>query len=214
MDLTKHAHACVSLDKDGGRLVVDPGAFTPDAAQVVAAADAVLITHEHADHVDEDVITAALATRPGLTVHGPDAVVSRWRGEHPGQVVAVAGSDRFTTAGFDVVAHGATHAEIHTDIPRPANVGYLIDDTVYHPGDAYHVPSAAVGTLLLPTSGPWTKLSLAADYVRAVRPGRLVQIHEAMLSEIGQQATARFLSPAMLTEVPLTILPPGTTITL
>jgi len=38
---------------------------------------------------------------------------------------------------------------------------------------------------------------------------RVVQIHKVMLSEIGQQSTARFLGPNMLTEVPLTILAVG-----
>jgi hypothetical protein len=41
-----------------------------------------------------------------------------------------------------------------------------------------------------------------------------VQIHEVLLSEIGQQLTARFLSPGGLTKVPLTIVPPGETITI
>lgn len=53
----------------------------------------------------------------------------------------------------------------------------------------------------------------AADYVREVAPGRLVQIHEIMLSRTGQESTARFLSPAALTEAPLTIVPEGDAIT-
>ncbi|GAA2065193.1 MBL fold metallo-hydrolase [Streptomyces albiaxialis] len=214
MELTKHAHACVSLEKDGGTLVVDPGALTPNAASLLGEADAVLITHEHFDHVDEDAVAAALAARPGLTVHGPEAVVGRWRAAHPDQVVAVADGDRFTVAGFEVTVHGGVHAEIHRDIPRCANVGYLVDGAVYHPGDSYHVPSAQVGTLLLPTSGPWTKLGEAADFVRALEPRRVVQIHELMLSETGQQSTATFLGPGMLTRVPLTLLPVGETLSL
>jgi len=213
MELTKHVHACVSLERDGGRLVIDPGAFEPNAAQLVAGTDTVLITHEHFDHVDENVIAAALADRPELTVYGPAAVVDRWREAHPDQIVAVSGGDRFSAAGFEIVVHGDTHAEIHRDVPRCANVGYLIDGSVYHPGDAYHVPSAEISTLLLPTSGPWTKLGEAVDYLRAVKPERAVQIHEAMLSELGQQSMARFLSPAMLSDVPLTIVPVGETIT-
>jgi hypothetical protein len=84
---------------------------------------------------------------------------------------------------------------------------------IYHPGDSYHVPAASVQTLLLPTSGPWTKLGEAADFVRSVSPERAVQIHEIMLSDAGQQSTAMFLSPKMLTSVPLTIVPAGETIT-
>jgi L-ascorbate metabolism protein UlaG (beta-lactamase superfamily) len=212
MELTKHAHACVTLQKGTGRIVIDPGAFTPDAEDLVAGAAAVLITHEHFDHFDEGVIAAALQSRPELTIYGPAAVVDRWEGT-PGQVNAVVAGDRFTVAGFDVAVFGDLHAVVHRDIPRVANVGFLVDDTVYHPGDAYHSPPARVTTLLLPTSGPWTKLADAVDFVRAVAPERVVQIHELMLSELGQQSMAMFLSPDMLSTVPLTILPVGETIT-
>ena len=41
-----------------------------------------------------------------------------------------------------------------------------------------------------------------------------MQIHEAMLSELGQQSAARFLGPDGLGPVPVLILPAGETITL
>lgn len=211
MELTKHAHACVVLEKDGRRLVLDPGALTPDAADLIADAKAVLITHEHFDHFDEQVIASALDARPELQVYGPAAVVGRWEGG-PGQVTSVADGDQFAVAGFTVAVFGELHALIHRDVPPVANVGFLIDGSLYHPGDAYHVPTAPVGTLLLPTSGPWTNLGVAVDFVRAVNPERVVQIHELLLSDLGQQVVARFLSPDMLSEVPLTILPVGDSI--
>jgi hypothetical protein len=51
------------------------------------------------------------------------------------------------------------------------------------------------------------------DFVRAVSPEAAVQIHEVMLSDVGQQAIAMFISPKMLTDVSLTIVPVGDTIT-
>ena len=210
MQLTKHAHACVTLTDGERGLLIDPGTFSADAAELVAATDSVLITHEHFDHVNEEVIAAALDSRDDLTVYGPAAVVQRWVGRR-GSVVAVADGDTFTAAGFEVAVHGELHARIHRDVPQVANVGYLIGG-VYHPGDSYHVPPAAVTTLLVPTSGPWTKLGEAVDFVRGVKPERAVQIHELLLSEIGQQLTANFISPAMLTEVALTTVPVGDTI--
>ena len=210
MQLTKHAHACVSLAKDDARLVLDPGTLTPDAAQAVAAADAVLITHEHADHFDEELIARSLEARPELRVYGPASVVERWSARR-GQVTAVVAGDNITVGGFEIAVFGELHAAIHRDIPRVTNLGYLIDG-VYHPGDAYHAPDAPVETLLLPTSGPWAKLGEAVDYVREVAPKRLIQIHESLLSEAGQQVYARFLSPAMLSETPLTLVPIGDTV--
>ncbi|GAA2112111.1 MBL fold metallo-hydrolase [Kitasatospora saccharophila] len=212
MHLTKHTHACVTLTKDDARIVIDPGAFTPEAADAVAAATAVLITHEHPDHVDAELLARALETRPDLRVFGPQAVVERWSARR-GRVTAVRAGDRVTVAGFDLAVFGELHAAIHRDVPRVTNLGYLVDGRLYHPGDAYHVPDAPVETLLLPTSGPWTGIGAAADYVRELAPRRLIQIHEVMLSRIGQESTARFLSPAMLSPVPLTVLPPGTTVT-
>ena len=209
--LTKHAHACVALDRPGGHLLIDPGSFTPDARQLVADTAVVLITHEHPDHFDEELLAAALQDRPELKVIGPAAVVGRWDAR-PGQITAVAAGDRLTLEGFEVTVSGELHAEIHPDIPRCANVGYLVDGDVFHPGDAYSAPPVPVRTLLLPTSGPWTKVGEAVDFVRTVAPEQLVQIHEAMLSELGQQTMARFLSPQMLSTVPLTVVPVGATI--
>jgi L-ascorbate metabolism protein UlaG (beta-lactamase superfamily) len=213
MQLTKHAHACVSLAAHDARIVIDPGTLTPDAAEAVAAAAAVLITHEHFDHFDEELIAKSLEARPELRVYGPAAVVERWSGRR-GQVTAVKAGDTLTVAGFDVAVFGEWHAVIHRDVPRATNVGFLIDGGLYHPGDAYHVPEAPVSTLLLPTSGPWTKFGEAIDYAREVAPQRMIQIHEAMLSPLGQGSMARFLSPEMLSEVPLETPPPGETVTI
>ena len=211
MELTKYAHACVALAKAGHTIVVDPGVFTPDAREVVAGADAVLITHEHFDHVDEEVLGAALRDRPGLRVWAPPGVRQKL-GDHDGRVTAVVPGDRLEVAGFGVLAVGGTHARIHQDIPQVENVGFVIDGAVYHPGDAYFVPDVPVGTLLLPTSGPWTKFGEAADFVRAVRPARVVQIHEVMLSEIGQSSAARLLGEGGLTGLPIEQPAPGTTL--
>jgi L-ascorbate metabolism protein UlaG (beta-lactamase superfamily) len=212
MELTKHIHACVTLDKGGSRLLLDPGTLTPNAAELAAGAGTILITHEHFDHFDEEAVAAALVASPELRVYGPAAVVDRWQARR-GQVTAVAEGDRFDADGFDIAVFGGLHARIHQDIPQVANVGYLIDGRVYHPGDSYYVPPAPVTTLLVPTSGPWTKFGEAVDFVRAVSPRSAVQIHESMLSELGQQAMAMFISPKMLTDVSLTIVPVGDAIT-
>jgi L-ascorbate metabolism protein UlaG (beta-lactamase superfamily) len=209
MKLTKHTHACVELEHDGGAVLVDPGAFTPNAAELLARAKAVLITHEHFDHVDADALGAALSARDDLSVWGPASVTGRWADQYPDRVHSVRHGDTFTANGLDVAVHGERHAIIHADIPQVTNVGYLIGGSVYHPGDAYHVPDASVSTLLVPTSGPWTKLGEAVDWIRAVKPDAMIQIHEIMLSETGQNSMATFLSPEMLTEVTLTILPIG-----
>lgn len=211
MQLTKYAHACVALEKDGSRIVLDPGTFTPDAKAAVTGAAAVLITHEHFDHFDDALLAAALDDDPELRILGPRAVLDKL-GSHGGRVQILTTGDDLSVGGFTVGVHGDRHATIHADIPRVDNLGYLIDETLFHPGDAYFVPEVPVDTLLLPTSGPWTKLGEAADYLRAVKPRRVIQIHELMLSDLGQTSTRTLL--AGLTGIEITVLSPGQSIDL
>lgn len=212
MELTKYNHATVVLEQDGTTLVIDPGVFTPEAADLVRAAAGVLITHEHPDHFDVEAVRAGLDANDALVVRATGSVVEQL-GDHDGRVTAVDAGDAFEIGPFSVQVFGEEHAVIHRDIPTIANVGYLVDGAVFHPGDAYLEPGVPVQTLLLPTSGPWTSTAAAVDYVRSMAPERAVQIHEAMLSDLGQQSTARFLGSDGLGPVPVLILPAGGSIT-
>ena len=184
MRLTRFTHACVRIERAGQALVIDPGTFSEREAY--DGVSAVLVTHEHFDHVDVDLLPSVLEQNPGLTVYAPAPVASRLSalGE---AVVTVAVGDTLTVADFSVQAVGGEHAEIYQGLPGCANLGYIVDGTVYHPGDALFVPPDPVPTLLLPVSGPWLKTAEMLDFVRAVRPQRAFPIHDALLSEIGMQ---------------------------
>jgi L-ascorbate metabolism protein UlaG (beta-lactamase superfamily) len=210
--LTKYEHACVVVEKDGGSVAIDPGTFSPDVAGIIAEADAILITHEHADHVSEAAVNAALAGRADLRVYAPEAVRGLFAA-HPEQFTAVAAGDELKVGSFTVSVHGGDHAVIHPLIRGCANVGFLLDGSLYHPGDAYHVPGAPITTLLLPTSGPWMKFGEAIDYVRAVRPEQTVQIHECLLSETGQQAARALLGDKGPAGIPLATVAVGQSLT-
>src|SRR3954465_6753160 len=139
MQLTKHGHACVVLSDGDRRLVVDPGGVTGDDAWV--GASALLVTHEHPDHFLPDRLRAALDADPALELWTNSSVAAKLEGAGP-RVHVVGAGDSFTAAGFDVSVHGEWHAVIHPDIPRVRNVGFLVEGTVFHPGDALTVPEA------------------------------------------------------------------------
>ncbi|OJF09484.1 MBL fold metallo-hydrolase [Couchioplanes caeruleus] len=186
MHVTKFTHSCLRFSGDGV-LVVDPGAFSERSA--LAGADAVLVTHEHFDHVDVEALAEALSARPELTVYAHADVLPALGG-FEGEVITVEPGAEFQAAGFTVRAYGGRHAVIHEDIPRIANLGYLVSDgtdSAYTPGDSFTVPDEEVGTLFVPLNAPWMKLSEAIDFVRAVRPGRAYALHDALLTETGAQ---------------------------
>jgi L-ascorbate metabolism protein UlaG (beta-lactamase superfamily) len=182
MNLTKFGHACIRIEGDGGSLVIDPGAFTEDAS--VEGADAILISHEHPDHFVEARVRAAAAANPGLQVWTVAAVAASLTGLGD-QLHVVGDGDTFTAAGFAVEAHGTWHAEIHRDIPRITNSGFLIEGRLFHPGDALTVPGKPIDTLLLPVHAPWSRISDLIDWLREVAPTRALAVHDGLLNPTG-----------------------------
>lgn len=193
MKLTKKGHACVRLEKDGRSLVIDPGAFSEEDAAV--GAEAILVTHEHMDHFDEGRLRTALEAEPAARIWTLASVADRIADAFPGRVHTVGEGDTFSAAGFDIEVHGQLHAVIHPDIPRITNVGYVVDGSVFHPGDALTVPGRPVETLLLPVHAPWNKLAEIIDYVREVAPDRALDIHDVLLSEVAPLVYGRMLGP-------------------
>jgi L-ascorbate metabolism protein UlaG (beta-lactamase superfamily) len=182
MELIKHGHACVVLAEEDRRLVIDPGVFTDPAA--FDGADAVLVTHEHADHFEPTRLRAALDAAPGLEVWTNRSVAAALEGLG-GRVHVVGAGDAIEVAGFDVRVHGELHAVVHPELPRVANVGFLVGGRVFHPGDALTVPDEPVSTLLLPMHAPWSKVAELIDYVRAVDADRAFAVHDGLLNDAG-----------------------------
>lgn len=194
--LTFKGHACVELERGGRRLVIDPGAYSD--LTVLSTADAVLVTHEHGDHLAVDDLVAALDSHPDLLVWAPAAVVARLAdaGADGARLHAVVAGDTVVAAGMPIAVMGEEHALIHPDVPRLPNVGYLVDGLVLHPGDAFTVPPTGqpIAVLLVPVSGPWLSVAPAIDYVRAVNPVTAVPIHDALLSSAGIATMDRLVS--------------------
>jgi L-ascorbate metabolism protein UlaG (beta-lactamase superfamily) len=210
MLLTKLGHACVRLEKNDARLVIDPGIWAgPD---VLDGAAAILITHEHVDHVDGAAVRAALAAEPELQLWASVTVASDFGG-FGSRVHAVRDGDAFTAAGFEVRVYGAEHARVDSSIPIVPNTGFSVDG-VFHPGDSFTVPDEPVRTLLVPVSGPWLKFSDVADYLRAVGPERAYWIHDALLNDKGANLWQNLLGQVPARSGPASFLVPGTSVEL
>lgn len=194
MRLTKLEHACLIIEKDGRRLVVDPGSFTSPLMDLQDV-DAIVITHEHADHWTPDQLTHLLASNPGATIHGPAGVAAA---AEAFDVHVVTDGDSVEVGPFTLAFFGTRHAVIHESIPVIDNVGVLVDSTLFYPGDQFTVPPVPVPVLATPVGAPWLKVAEVIDYVAAVKPTLTFPTHEQTLSEPGlamhfdrMQASAR-----------------------
>ncbi len=198
MRITKFGHACVRVEHDGTTVLLDPGMFTEVGA--LEGADAVLITHEHADHYLAEHLRSTDAA-----IFTIEAVAARIREDAPDvaeRVTVVAPGESFD-AGLPVRAVGELHAVIHPEYPRFTNSGYVLtlgETKVFHPGDALTGPGEEVDLLFLPVSAPWLRIGDAIDFARDVGARRNLAIHDRVYSEIGLGMVgahlANFLAPA------------------
>jgi L-ascorbate metabolism protein UlaG (beta-lactamase superfamily) len=192
MRLTHLGHSCLLVEVDGARLLLDPGAFSQGFEELTGL-DAVLITHQHGDHVDVERLPALLEANDGaLLVAEPETAAELRQAGIEAQPLHA--GDELAIAGVPVRGAGGRHAVIHPDVPRVGNVGLLIgtsredggDGLLLHPGDAYDVVPADVDVLALPLNAPWAKVSETIDYLRAVRPAVAVPIHDALLQPMAR----------------------------
>lgn len=183
MQLTKYDHACFTLEKDNQLLVVDPGEWSSDfisPSNVIA----IVITHDHGDHFDHEQLAAIIDENPEAIIIAPETVTSQIE---VFQTKTIQPGDAIDIGPFHFEFLGGKHASIHSSIPQAVNVGILVDDLLYYPGDSLVLPGKPVDTLALPVAAPWLKISEAMDFLSQIRPRLAFPTHDAILSQIGKE---------------------------
>lgn len=182
MRVTKHEHAALVIEADDSRLIIDPGMFTEPFDDLHGVAG-VVITHEHADHWTPAHLERIAQATGGVPVYAPAGVAAS---AHGFDVTVVSPGDTITLGPFTLEFFGGRHAVIHESIPVVDNVGVLVNDAFYYPGDSYAVPTGRhVELLAAPVGAPWLKIGEAMDFVLAVAPRRAFGTHDMTLSAAG-----------------------------
>ncbi len=180
MRISKYGHACLHVVDGSASILIDPGTFS-QGFETLSGLTAVLITHQHPDHVDPQRLPGVLRANPNATLYADAGSVG---------TLADAGIAATPVATGDVLDVGTTvevfagdHAIVHRDIPVIPNATYLIGGRLFHPGDSLTVLDRPVEILALPTSAPWMAVKEAIDYFRAVDPKAAIPIHDKLMAK-------------------------------
>jgi L-ascorbate metabolism protein UlaG (beta-lactamase superfamily) len=176
MRLTRYGHSCVLVEDGDARVLLDPGIFSV-GFEDLRALTGVLVTHQHPDHLDVARLGPLLEANPDARLHCDEGSAGQLDLPH----VVVHDGD-VLDLGTPVRVAGSQHAVIHPELPRVPNVGYLVAERFFTPGDALTVPDADVEVLGLPTAAPWLKLTEAVQLLRDIGPRRAFPVHDAVLA--------------------------------
>jgi L-ascorbate metabolism protein UlaG (beta-lactamase superfamily) len=174
--ITKLVHACLLIEINGNRILLDPGIFTWQDERfdlsMAEGVDRILITHEHADHVNADLVQAVVDRSNDADVETTPSL-QRILAEQ-GIAAVTEGTPQFA----------APHERIPVG-PGPQNIGFHVEGAISHPGDS-HSFVETMPILAMPFAAPWGSLVAGVDRTRLVNPQYVVPIHDAFLSEPGR----------------------------
>jgi L-ascorbate metabolism protein UlaG (beta-lactamase superfamily) len=189
MRITHLGHACLLIETGGLRILIDPGAFSPGIADVTGL-DLILVTHQHADHVDLERLPAVLKANPQAWLYAEPQAASVMEGAGIAADHTVAG-EVLTFEQVQVTPVGERHALINEALPRIGNLGLVLraegEPSLFHPGDAYDAEPGQVDILALPLNAPWAASRESVAFAQRISPRFCIPIHDALLSAIGRR---------------------------
>ncbi|MBP6921352.1 MBL fold metallo-hydrolase [Candidatus Gracilibacteria bacterium] len=193
MKITKLGHCCLLIETRGKRLLTDPGCFTTDAHSSLENIDAILFTHEHADHYHLDSLKILLENNPKVTIFANTSVAELLDKENI-KHTTIQDGQTVDFCGIILTGYGVQHESQHSTWPLSSNTGFFIDDELFYPGDALTDPQRPINILALPVAGGWVATHEFIDYALKLKPRIAFPVHDHI----------RFMSSHML---PAKILP-------
>jgi len=192
MRVYKYVHSCILLEHEGRGLLFDPGIFGFKQDRVdphkFIDLDAVVVTHNHPDHLDIDALRIIAAANPGAPILANTQIVEQLQSEGLEATVFEEGQRQYGV--FNIEALRAQHGPIL--FPGPQNCAYRVNGQVIHPGDsldpviAEKWPSPLL--LLLPVAAPWMREVESLAFAKAVAPVAAFPIHDGFYRDFFREA--------------------------
>lgn len=168
------------LEINGKRIMTDPSNsdYGGDSTSETGLS-AILITHEHGDHLHIETLKEVLKNNPEAIVIS-NTSVGKLLTEAGIAFTKVEDGEDYMLYDILIKGFGDKHAQIYEDYGQVQNTGYMINEFCY-PGDSFNMPPSKVDILALPVLGPWMKMKDAIDYAKELKPRIVFPVHDATL---------------------------------
>ena len=113
-------------------------------------------------------------------------------------ILAKAGIEATTEVPEGVSVEDVLHAPLPNGA-TPPNRSFTVGDVFTHPGDSY-APEHTGPVLALPLMTPWGSIGGALDFVRRIRPERVIPIHDFYLTSFGREWMVDITAPTLEAE--------------
>ncbi|HTE22180.1 MAG TPA: MBL fold metallo-hydrolase [Candidatus Limnocylindria bacterium] len=175
MKLTKFVHSCLLAETADQTVLFDPGEFSWESGLFDIAKlgklDAVVITHEHPDHFNEEFVKAIAKSFPEACFIAPPSVVA---------VLQKMGIPNAFCESTDSIRVFSTkrHASMEPLAPPPPeNIAVHFAGQLTVGGDRHDLEES-MEILALPITAPWGSVREGAEMVMRLKPKYVIPIHD------------------------------------
>lgn len=172
MKVTKYPQSCLKLEKGGRVLMIDIGSFATAKFGLsdFGSFEALLVTHQHADHIDEQFV----AGLKDVQIYANADVVQKFPDLKINQVE---NGVEFAVAGFNIKPVDIPHCLMVDGSAGPPNTGYVIDGIFFHPGDGIEPQNFSVDNAAVPIAGPTIATKEALEFITSINAKKVIPIH-------------------------------------
>lgn len=179
MKITKLVHSCLLVEVSGKKILVDPGVYSWQDEGVQAAdlsgISAVVVTHNHPDHLNNDFAEAVKQSSPEAQWYGTQQTAS--------QLKTIGITCSTTSQDKDVQFIESVHADLSPWFPeQPEHTSYLLFGELLVSGDCQTLTGSHGARVLASAvnGGPWGAVVGFCKMIEAMqdRPQVVLPLHD------------------------------------